>query len=315
VVRHSPTPRSRAFTLIELLVVIAIIAILIGLLVPAVQKVREAAARMQSANNLHQMALAVHNYHDQNQAMPPSYVGNYNYTWNGSYYSGTGMQVGTFAQLLPYLEQQALSDQLKNGTVPSVTPRTFLDPADGTVGFVSTNTPVSYLPGPYQMYNYTYIQSPYQYSSSQSDGIWSGYSYSQVLSGGPSAQSYSYTGKKRTITQVFVDGTSNTMLISEQVAGCSNYGYTTWYSVIGPYQTYQNNNGSIYTQGLVGIKTGVTYKTCGPYYSSYLMTTKAGGVQMALADASVRSVGSSISATTFGNLIDPADGNVLGSDF
>jgi prepilin-type N-terminal cleavage/methylation domain-containing protein/prepilin-type processing-associated H-X9-DG protein len=120
--------RARGFTLVELLVVIAIIGVLVALLLPAVQTAREAARRSQCTNNLRQMAIALHNYHDVNQSFPLNYrpVQTGPYSW---------MQA-----ILPYIEQQNLFSQLtlgglqslpNNKLVASTVIKTYRCPSDG----------------------------------------------------------------------------------------------------------------------------------------------------------------------------------------
>src|SRR6202140_2132599 len=120
VMSKSVQQRSKGFTLIELLVVIAIIAILIALLVPAVQKVRTSAARTQSTNNLKQIGLAFHGFHDANKRLP--FPGGLTASVLGNNNTMGDPRTGTWAyQILPYIDQKPLYDAPPTGWQGKVT--------------------------------------------------------------------------------------------------------------------------------------------------------------------------------------------------
>jgi prepilin-type N-terminal cleavage/methylation domain-containing protein len=222
-------PRS-AFTLIELLVVIAVISMLIGLLLPAVQKVREAAARAQCQNNLRQLGLASHKCQDTYGCLPPGFGWFPN---GGSVRGQQGQALGTALFLImPFLEQQNLYNacQVSASAIPGsdakglgndtsliyyaqagLTPavqntavKTFICPADPSVGNWRNGGPYGVPGGPYDC---SYAENCFVFMNASA--------FTTPSAGGqPAAQG------RPVIPATFPDGTSNTILFAEKYAAC-----------------------------------------------------------------------------------------------
>lgn len=302
--------RWRGFTLIELLVVIAIIAILIGLLLPAVQKVREAAARMQSANNLKQMTLALHDAQSTYGKLPPA-CGFYPMslrqaqTQNG--WSHTPAWHGTFYyHILPFMEGDNIYNRIQYESYrsPNYVVKSFIAPLDPT----APNSGIF----PQWWYRGACSYGANVYGLTMAD--------TQRL---PNVNDESRTSLPK-ITSA--DGTSNTVCIGERFARCdvpNGEGFTSYKHVWGEDGQFVNGWTPTVYRGYGSYlplrvsqsampQFGATMRTCSP------LTWQAYGtavLQVSLFDGSVRGITPGITYYTWSNALIPNDGLVLGPDW
>jgi prepilin-type N-terminal cleavage/methylation domain-containing protein len=324
----------RGFTLIELLVVIAIIAVLIGLLLPAIQKVREAAARMTVSNNIKQIVLACHN-HESAVGYLPSY-----YTVNVSYlnYPSSTTQVsnGFFFNILPYIEQNNLYDSATltpsgmhdSSTVAGTFVKAYSDPLDFTVpsnGQITVGV-YSNTTGAYQ--NQVQGASSYVVNAA---GL--SYEVSSTWGSNPYGFTSSDSLNKVTFENTYLDGTSNTILIAESLAACGIPSYASY----DPTYTYSTNRGWTSTSstyftgnyynlppaqggegGTPNAWFNLNASTCNAFSNNQYTSGPSSGrstILIGVADGSVRNLNSGILPSTIWKAADPGDGNVLSSDW
>jgi len=328
------SPRKRVgFTLIELLVVIAIIGILVALLLPAVQQAREAARRTQCKNNMKQLGLAIHNYHDTHSVLPPSRIANGFVGWGGvsqggpQYYkNGTGWTL-----LLPFLEQTALYNQYNHNVAASwsyvygaYSPSDVAGNPDVNYPVVKTVLPFFLCPSDPNDKFYNSQNQYYSVSATNPGGARTNYDfntwYGEYYYQGYVMRYYNskdrplFAANSSTSLASVKDGTSNTAMVTETIREVWNgvppawghaghvqigidlswYPINTWvYNINDPAYLYMRQPGRLANWASAG-------------------SLHTGGCHVLLCDGTVRFVSENIDTATRQRLHYPADGNPVG---